>query len=193
MGNMSLDRLKIMKRRNWLAVFLFVFVLSFCQISAGACEAFGLLSLGKTSLSLGKPSGDDKSKSYYEDMELDEDGTYDTKDEVCAYLVQYHCLPSNYMTKKEARKQGWEGGALHLVISGKCIGGDYFGNYEEVLPVVEDREYHECDINTLNSNKRGAERIIYSGDDDTNDWNIYYTDDHYETFTLLWGDDDYDK
>ncbi len=136
---------------------------------------------------------EEKDSNYYKELEVDKDGTYDTKDEVCAYLVQYQCQPSNYMTKKDARKNGWEGGALNLVIEGKCIGGDYFGNYEEVLPVKEDREYHECDIDTINSSKRGAKRIIYSGDDDAGDWNIYYTDDHYETFTLLYGDDDYDE
>lgn len=126
----------------------------------------------------------------YEALELDEDGSYDTKDEVCAYLVQFHKLPSNYMTKKEARSKGWEGGALSQVISGKCIGGDYFGNYEELLPVIDGRDYHECDIDTLGRSGRGARRIIYSGDDENGDWNIYYTDDHYETFTLLWGEDE---
>ena len=132
------------------------------------------------------PDGDD----YYAQMELDEDGTYDTKDEVCAYLVQYHELPSNYMTKKEARELGWEGGALNRVVPGRCIGGDRFGNYEEVLPTERGREYHECDIDTLDSSSRGPKRIVYSGDDDNGEWNIYYTDDHYETFTLLWGDDE---
>lgn len=130
--------------------------------------------------------------NYYETLELDEDASYDTKDEVCAYLVQFHRLPSNYMTKKDARNEGWEGGALNQVIPGKCIGGDYFGNYEGILPEKDGREYHECDIDTLGRSGRGARRIIYSGDDDNEEWNIYYTDDHYETFTLLWGEDDYE-
>ena len=129
---------------------------------------------------------------YYETLELDEDASYDTKDEVCAYLVQFHRLPSNYMTKKDARDEGWEGGALNQVIPGKCIGGDCFGNYEGILPEKDGREYHECDIDTLGRSGRGARRIIYSGDDDNEEWNIYYTDDHYETFTLLWGEDDYE-
>ena len=128
----------------------------------------------------------------YETLELDEDGSYDTKDEVCAYLVQFRRLPSNYMTKKEARKEGWEGGALNRIIPGKCIGGDSFGNYEMALPEKDGREYHECDIDTLGQSKRGGRRIIYSGDDDNEEWNIYYTDDHYDTFTLLWGEDDYE-
>lgn len=135
-------------------------------------------------------SGSEETDDYYMSLDVSEDGEYDTKDEVCAYLVQYHELPSNYMTKKEARKLGWEGGALNRLIDGMCIGGDVYGNYEETLPEKYGREYHECDIDTLGSSSRGARRIVYSGDDDAGDWNIYYTDDHYETFTLLWGDDE---
>ncbi len=175
-----------MKRRFRLAVLFLVFALVCVHTSAGAFEIGEIFGWGKTSEK--KDDGD-----YYENLDIDEDGSYDTKDEVCAYLVQFHCLPSNYMTKKEARKEGWEGGPLHKVISGMCIGGDYFGNYDGVLPDVKDREYHECDIDTLSSSSRGAKRIVYSGDDDNGDWNIYYTDDHYETFTLLWGEDDYEK
>lgn len=115
---------------------------------------------------------------------LDEDGTYDTKEEVALYLYQYGKLPSNFMTKKQARKQGWTSGALNRKIKGMCIGGDYYGNYEGLLPEAEGRKYYECDINTLHSRSRGAERIIYS-----NDGLIYYTPDHYESFELLYGEE----
>ena len=138
-----------------------------------------------------KSGNDGKNKSSevdYESLELEEDGTYDSKDEVCAYLIRYHRLPDNYMTKKEARKLGWEGGSLDRLIPGRSIGGDFFGN----LPEKDGREYHECDIDTIGSSGRGPKRIIYSGDDDNEEWNIYYTDDHYESFTLLWGEDDYE-
>lgn len=116
---------------------------------------------------------------------IDEDWTGDDKQNVALYLDTYEHLPSNYMTKKEARKEGWDGGALHLVIPGKCIGGDVFGNYEGSLPENENI-YRECDIGTLNSTKRGTERIIYS--DDAEDIDIWYTGDHYESFELLYGD-----
>lgn len=105
----------------------------------------------------------------------------DQKDEVALYIHLYEHLPSNYMTKKEARKQGWEGGALSQVIPNKSIGGDYYGNYEGTLP--EDNEYHECDIDTEGKTSRGKKRIIYSEDGD-----IWYTEDHYESFELLYGD-----
>lgn len=109
---------------------------------------------------------------------LDEDGYYYDKDSVALYLVTYHKLPSNYMTKKEAQALGWEGGALDPYAPDMAIGGDHFGNYEGLLP--EDADYHECDIDT-HGTKRGAKRIIYS-----DDWAIYYTEDHYETFEQLY-------
>lgn len=110
---------------------------------------------------------------------LDENGVYDQKDDVALYLYTYHKLPENYITKDEARKCGWNGGPLSDIVSGMCIGGDYYGNYEGILP--EDEKYHECDIDTLDSKTRGAKRIVYS-----EDWDIYFTEDHYETFELLY-------
>ena len=116
---------------------------------------------------------------------IDEEGEYTSKDDVALYLNEYGHLPSNFITKKEARKLGWvkEKGNLSEVAPGKSIGGDYFGNYEEVLPEKEGREYHECDID-YDGQRRGAKRIVYS-----NDGLIYYTEDHYETFTLLYGEE----
>ena len=108
--------------------------------------------------------------------DIAEDGSYDSRDEVALYINQYHKLPANYITKKEAKKLGWEGGSVEDFAPGKCIGGDHFGNYEGRLP--EDDEYHECDIDTLGGDGRGAKRIIYS-----DDYDVYYTDDHYESFS----------
>ena len=114
---------------------------------------------------------------------LDPDGTYDTKDEVALYIHLYGKLPGNYMTKSEAKSKGWTGGSLNKVLHGKCIGGDTFSNREGLLPKAEGRTWKECDIDTLNSSARGAKRIVFS-----NDGLVYYTDDHYETFTLLYGE-----
>ena len=110
---------------------------------------------------------------------IPEDGTYTKKDDVALYIHTYGKLPQNFITKKQARKLGWSGGSLEDYAPGMCIGGDYFGNYEGLLP--EDKEYHECDIGTLGKSKRGAKRIIYS-----DDGYIYYTGDHYKTFELLY-------
>ena len=114
----------------------------------------------------------------------DEDGVYDSKDDVALYIKTYGHLPKNYITKKEAQALGWTGGSLEKYAPGKCIGGDYFGNYEEPLPEKKGRRYTECDIDTLGAKSRGAKRIIFS-----NDGLIYYTDDHYESFVLLYGEE----
>ena len=88
------------------------------------------------------------------------------------------------MTKNEARELGWEGGGLDRFAPGMCIGGDKFGNYEGLLPSAPGRTWTECDIDTLGATSRGAKRIVFS-----NDGLIYYTDDHYESFTLLYGEE----
>ncbi len=110
---------------------------------------------------------------------IDRQGSYTTRDDVALYLHTYGVLPPNFITKAQARELGWSGGSLEPYAPGYCIGGDYFGNYEGLLP--EDKNYHECDIDTLGASGRGAKRIIYSDDG----W-IYYTADHYESFTVLY-------
>lgn len=117
------------------------------------------------------------------EAEIDEDGEYTSKEDVALYLHTYNKLPKNFITKKEAQKLGWEGGKLEPYAPGKSIGGDRFGNYEGLLPEKKGRSYKECDIDTLGK-KRGAKRIVYS-----DDGLIYYTDDHYESFTLLYGEE----
>ena len=114
-----------------------------------------------------------------------EDGSYTSKEDVALYLHTYGHLPDNYITKDEARALGWQSkGTLDEVAPGKSIGGDYFGNYEGILPDEPGREYHERDIDYVSGN-RNAKRIVYS-----NDGNIYYTEDHYNTFEHLYGDDE---
>lgn len=115
---------------------------------------------------------------------LDPDGSYTTKEDVALYIHIYGRLPVNFMTKNEARKLGWEGGGLDRYAPGMCIGGDKFGNYEKILPDAPGRKWTECDIDTLGATSRGAKRIVFS-----NDGLIYYTDDHYETFELLYGEE----
>ncbi len=114
---------------------------------------------------------------------VSESGSYTEKEDVALYIRTYGKLPGNFITKAEARKLGWPGGDLTDYAPGKCIGGDYFGNHEGKLPKARNRKYYECDIGTLGQKKRGARRIIYS-----NDGLIYYTGDHYESYTLLYGD-----
>ena len=115
---------------------------------------------------------------------LSEDGTYTTKEDVALYIHLYGHLPDNFITKKEAEKLGWPGGSLEPYAPGMCIGGSRFGNYEGLLPEAEGRSYTECDIDTLGAKSRGAKRIVFS-----NDGLIYYTEDHYASFELLYGEE----
>lgn len=119
-----------------------------------------------------------------ETPDIEEDGTYTTKEDVARYIHTYGHLPDNFITKKQAQALGWEGGSLEPYAPGKCIGGSRFGNYEGTLPEKDGRTYTECDIDTLGAEKRGGKRIVFS-----NDGLIYYTEDHYETFELLYGED----
>ena len=117
--------------------------------------------------------------------DIEEDGIYTSKEDVSAYLILYEHLPSNYITKKEAKALGWVSseGNLSEVAPGMSIGGDYFGNYEGLLPETDGRDYYECDID-FDGTYRGAKRIVFS-----NDGLIYYTEDHYESFELLYGEE----
>ncbi len=131
-----------------------------------------------------QPSSTNPVQENTDNEKLSEVGTYNSKDEVALYIYQYGKLPSNYINKNEARKLGWQGGSVDEYAPGKSIGGDRFGNYEGLLPEKKGRSYTECDIDTLGKSSRGAKRIVFS-----NDGLIYYTDNHYESFTLLYGED----
>lgn len=119
------------------------------------------------------------------EVAIDEDSHYTSKEEVALYIYTYGKLPSNFISKKEAESLGWkkkqgEAGQLHVAAPGMSIGGSSFGNYQGLLPEKKGRKYYECDINYVKGN-RGAERIVYS-----NDGLIFYTGDHYESFEQLY-------
>ena len=149
----------------WLLALVMVFSLT-------ACNAGGPLDAGN-------PSTHQETDLP---VEVKEDGHYTTKEDVAAYLWEFGRLPENFITKNEARNMGWEGGSLEPYAPGYCIGGSHFGNYEGILP--EDKEYTECDIDTMGADSRGPKRIVYS-----EDGYIYYTGDHYESFSQLWFED----
>ena len=112
----------------------------------------------------------------------EETGIYTDKEQVACYLHLYGRLPSNYISKKEAERLGWDSreGNLDEVAPGKSIGGGRFGNREGLLPEKKGRTYYECDID-YDGGYRGGKRIVYS-----NDGLIYYTEDHYNSFELLY-------
>lgn len=116
------------------------------------------------------------------EIEIVEGDRYSSPDDVADYLDLYGKLPGNYLSKQEARDLGWVStdGNLWEVTDQMSIGGDYFGNYEGMLPDANGRKWSECDVN-YSGGYRGAERLVYS-----NDGLIYYTEDHYESFTKLY-------
>lgn len=115
-------------------------------------------------------------------VSVSEDGTYTDKDHVALYLHLYQKLPANYISKTKAKKAGWdaEKGNLWDVCPGKSIGGGTFYNDDGFLPEKSGRTWKECDIDYAGG-YRGAKRICYS-----NDGLIFYTDDHYQSFTQLY-------
>ena len=115
------------------------------------------------------------------DYPVEKGGSYSTMEEVAVYLATFDKLPGNFITKNKAQDRGWDNraGNLDEVAPGCSIGGDRFGNYEGLLPDKKGRKWTECDIN-FDGGYRGAERIVFS-----NDGLIYYTGDHYNTFTQI--------
>ncbi len=118
------------------------------------------------------------------------EGAYTTRDSVAAYLCKFDKLPSNYVDKNEGKKlyeaagntfSKWNFNPWETL--GVMIGGDNFNNfasdpdnYHENLP---EGNYREADIE-YNAPKRGSKRLVYQPD-----CVIYYTADHYDTYTRL--------
>lgn len=127
-------------------------------------------SVKKETVSYGSTSSDGSSSGQVSIDQLTEEKM------VISYVKQNHKLPDYYITKKEARKQGWNPsqGNLCDVLPGKAIGGDHFGNREGRLPDGE--RYFEADVN-YHCGGRNADRIIYTQNGD-----VYLTKNHYKSF-----------
>ena len=95
---------------------------------------------------------------------------------VINYVKSNSRLPDYYLTKGEARKQGWVAskGNLCEVLPGKAIGGDHFSNREKNLP--SGNKYFEADVN-YNCGNRNADRIVF-----TKNGEVWLTKNHYKSF-----------
>lgn len=102
-----------------------------------------------------------------------ESGLYTSMQQVGAYIYTFHCLPSNY------HRKGTFLLSEHTEDNKLSVGGDTFYNREGLLPAQSGRTYYECDIDYCGGS-RNAKRIVYS-----NDWLVFYTADHYESFSIL--------
>lgn len=98
---------------------------------------------------------------------------------VAEYVKQRHQLPPYYLTKNQAKRQGWvpAQGNLCEVLPGKAIGGDIFGNRERKLP--KGKKYYEADVN-YHCGNRGADRLIF-----TKQGEVWLSTDHYRSFRKL--------
>ena len=131
-----------------------------------------------------EPSAPAEEAPSEEDALPPEDGWYYSKEDVALYIHTYGHLPDTFIAKKEAEALGWSGGSVEKYAPGMAIGGSRFGNYQGLLPEADVRTYTECDIETDGASSRGAKRIVFS-----NDGLIYYTEDHYKSFELLYGEE----
>ncbi len=100
---------------------------------------------------------------------------------VASYLQQHQRLPGYYLTKNQARHQGWQASQGNLCdrLPGMAIGGDRFANREGNLPIRQGRQWYEADVN-YQCGHRNADRLLYSSDG-----MIFLTQDHYRHFTRL--------
>lgn len=100
---------------------------------------------------------------------------------VASYLQQYQRLPNFYITKQQARRQGWDPAKANLCqqLPGRAIGGDHFANREHRLPIAAGRQWYEADVN-YQCGHRNSDRILYSSDG-----LIFLTTDHYRSFKRL--------
>ena len=95
---------------------------------------------------------------------------------VINYVKTNKKLPEYYLTKGEARNQGWVAsqGNLCDVLPGKAIGGDKFTNREKTLPA--ENQYFEVDVN-YECGRRNADRIVF-----TKNGEVWLTKNHYKSF-----------
>ena len=85
-------------------------------------------------------------------------------------------IPPKFVTKQEARSQGWKPGKdlwSVSILRGSSIGGDRFKNLERRL---SDNKWREADLD-YKGGHRGGKRLIFSRDGER-----FVTVDHYKTF-----------
>lgn len=87
-------------------------------------------------------------------------------------------LPPQFVTKREARREGWQPGMdlwSRSELRGMSLGGDVFRNRERKLPDGR-RVWREADLD-YKGGRRGPKRLMFS-----NDGLRLVTVDHYSTF-----------
>ena len=175
-----------MNRKSLLSALLalaMAFVLGFTALTPAPAAASGLEDLLELLELYGNPDALEESEEEAEEEaeEEEQQGPIIEPQAIADYLFEHGELPDNFITKKEAQELGWNSKYNYVsdVAPGYSIGGDRFGNYEGILPKKKGRQYYECDCYYVEG-KRSAHRVVFS-----NDGLVFYTGDHYETFTQL--------
>lgn len=176
-----------------LSVLAFAVVFSACSQKMSAPsqdESEQFETEQESSSSKSKTSSSSKSSELEQIYEaVSESGIYTTRDSVAAYLCKFGKLPDNYVDKNTGIKLYEDKGNTFSkwnfnpwTTLGVMIGGDVFNNfayannYHENLP---EGNYHEADVE-YSAKNRGTRRLVYQSD-----CVIYYTADHYETYSKL--------
>ena len=111
--------------------------------------------------------------------------SYTSKEDVALYVMQYHELPPNYITK-----DGLNYLKNHnMKYDNYIIGGDTHINTNELIDkgIRKDTALKECDVKgnvyDLKNNHRGSLRLVYTCN--VKNVRVFYTIDHYENFVEL--------
>ena len=91
--------------------------------------------------------------------------TFDGAKGIDVLICNGEPLPSQYLTKQEAKKLGWKPALMNLqrVTDNGVIGGDSYKNRDGKLPTADGRVWYEADINYTGGIRNGS-RIVYSND-----------------------------
>ena len=104
---------------------------------------------------------------------------------VVDHLYDENRLPDCYLTKGQARRQGWgRGRSVAQALPNHSIGGDRFGNREGLLPAAYTGAYVEADLD-YDQGSRGAVRLVFV-QGRTDEGLIWVTTDHYESFSKIY-------
>ncbi len=107
---------------------------------------------------------------------ISQNGSYHDKNHVALYLYTYKQLPSNYITKQKSEDSGKQPS------DGKYIGGNMYWYSGKIKDYTTNQNLREADIDyPTNTRERGTKRLVYTVDCTE----IYYTNDHYQTFTFI--------
>lgn len=167
---------------------MYIFGMKIVPLKIFLASSFTALFVACTATGDAVRSDEDNSSSTISRLSIydavEESGLYTTKDSVAAYLCKFDKLPANYVGKDKgiALYESKTGNAFSKwnfnpwTTINVMIGGDKFSNNEGLLP---EGSYHEADVE-YSAKNRGTKRLVYQPD-----CVIYYTADHYETFTRM--------